>query len=64
VFEDEGFEDLRENTEVYLYGNEEKKSTVTLQTSTNKSKREWQENFKNVPIYDANWKKIEYRIEN
>ena len=63
VFEDEGFEDLREDSEFYLYGDEVKKGTITLRTSTNKNQNEWQGTFKDVPIYDANWKKIEYRIE-
>ena len=63
IFEDEGYEDLREDTEVYLYGDEVKKDTIILNTSTNKNKNEWQGVFKNVPIYDSNWKKIEYRIE-
>ena len=63
VFDDEGFEDLREDSEFYLYDNNEKIATVTLNTATNKGVDEWNGSFKNVPIYDSNWKEIEYRIE-
>ncbi len=63
VFEDEGFEDLREDTEIYLYGNDIRNDTITLKTSSNKSQKEWQGVFKNKPIYDSNWRKIDYRIE-
>ena len=63
TWDDVGFENLRGTQEFELYANDVLVDTIQLNSEDFPNLDEWRGSFKNLPIYDSNFKKIEYRIK-